>query len=161
MAPNIIIGKLWEGLWSPGIYVISTTSSIVTNKANNTEHLLIGIEPNALIAKQRYPNLDVLGAKAIREVQQKDRTGAEYGFALAVPPQDDAPGLGLFQSKNWVENPNDLFVIGMAASRLLGWCVNNPDVYVRMEFPGDVRMRKQVLTLLSVLPPQVTVCRPD
>ena len=163
MTPIYRQADLWAGLWSPGIYVIHGTGTIVST--HDTDHLLMCplMGPPAM---ELFPDLDQLAAEAVKQAKENSKVGADYGFVLAVEPEDDQPGIGIFQTSSWYQNDNELFIIGKASSMLYEWCLSNPDVYVRMQFPIHADTLaveptsidpKKVLPLLDILPPTVTI----
>ncbi|MCP4539460.1 MAG: hypothetical protein GY832_20170 [Chloroflexi bacterium] len=152
--PKIVPHDLWESPGLPGMWVVTTNSYIKHNGA-----LVMG-RGAARQAMDKLPNIEYLSGAAVERISGRDFAKA-YGFLVVVPPTDTAVGFGVFQVKWHWKDPANLGLIQMSVSALAEYADINPDVSIRMNYPGigNGRLkRSEVGPLLTPLPENVTIC---
>jgi len=62
----------------------------------------------------------------------------QYGFLVVRPPRPESErfGFGIFQVKNHWEEDADLDIISTSVESLHWWAICNPDVTIRINYPG-------------------------
>lgn len=149
----VIKDKLWKHPGNPGMIVVDSHASI---QQDGRLFMGYGVAQEAI---KRIPNIEF---QCGREVITHAVDGV-YGFLLIRPPrpQEKIIGFGLFQTRvNWEEGA-DPEIIKYSMECLLRFVDEQPDLKIRMNFPGlpttDPGV-EEVAPLLIPLPSTVTVC---
>ncbi len=152
--PKFAKEDLWKSPGLPGMIVVTTNAFIKRNGA-----LVMG-RGAALQATQQITNIEFEAGREVERVCGRSMSKA-YGFLIVRPPTDDKVGFGLFQVKWHWSNPANLGLIQMAVEKLAEFADLNPDVSIRMNYPGignGKLKRSEVEPLLVSLPDNVTIC---
>lgn len=145
-----------EDLWNPeAVYDLLV---VTTNGYVKKDGRLVMGRGAALEAKDRYPGFDLNCGKAILSIhltKQESEPIYYYGF---LPVYKD---LGIFQVKaRWDEQAKE-GIIKMSTYMLLAFLEINPDMTIRMNYPGigfGGLAKNIVYPIISVLPKNVTIC---
>lgn len=149
----VIKDALWKNPGNPGMIVISSHATV-----GEDGQLYMGYGEGAEAAR-RIPGIEQECGVLLAE---RSENGL-YGFLPVRPsrPQEKLIGFGLFQTRlAWNESP-DLDIISYSMGCLRDYLQSNPDIRVRMNFPGvgtDGLDPEIVTPVLIPLPENVTVC---
>lgn len=152
---RVIRDELWRHPGMPGMIVVTTNSTL-----RHHEGSLVMGRGAALEAVMRIPRIDVECGRAIAAfafVYGHDK----YGFLPVRIPTSEKVGFGIFQVKHFWGDPADLSLIEHAVLILVGYANMNPDINIRMNYPGignGKLQRAEVEPLLAPLPDNVTIC---
>lgn len=146
--PIIKRQQLWTRVPLPVVYAVTTNA-----ETNRHGEIVMG-RGAAKQAKDRIPGI-------AREVALKVVGRRSYYWVVVREPSDVKAGFGVFQVKFHWAKPASLGLIDGSVRALCEWCAQNPDVAVRMNYPGIGNGgldRADVEPLLAPLPDSVTVC---
>ena len=155
--PTFKIGDMWSAYDAAALFVITTNATIKRNGA-----LVMG-RGIARQARNRFPGLDTALGKQILNVCGNPSTllrSSQGQYGLLVSPRWPEARLGAFQVKQHYSHVASLELIQRSTTALCAWCTEHPAVMVAVNFPGigNGRLRrKDVLSIVSQLPDQVTI----
>jgi hypothetical protein len=149
----IIEGDLWKHPGHPGMIVVTTGTTI-----DSQGQLVMEAGP-AREAAERIPGIQRQCAQAILELSSQDF----FGFIPVRPsrPQDNLLGFGIFQSRREAGQPADPDLIETSLSDLRRFAASNPNVKLRMNYPGigdEGLPVEAVAPLITSVPRNLTIC---
>lgn len=144
--------NLWKMKAGPTMYVVTTNSTVTSSG------LLVMGRGAAKQAQTRVRNVRRLAGTAVREAPNPK----QYGFLeILSPKRHNKAGFGIFQVKEHFKDKASIKLIAHAVKCLRIYALQNPEVAIRMNFPGigyGRLSREEVEPLLQGLPPNVTIC---
>jgi hypothetical protein len=148
----VVQDELWKNPGNPGMIVISSHASL---QENGRLFMSYG---EALEAVKRIPEIEALCGRAVSD----HAVEGVYGFLAVKPPRpkERKIGFGLFQTcVHWNEG-SDLQILQYSMDCLRQYLENQPEIKVRMNFPGisDGLSVDEVSKVLVPLPPTITIC---
>lgn len=148
---KIVEEDLWKSPGHPGLIAVTTCSDIERGK------LIMGAGA-AYQATERIHGIREECAIAIMKASRKP-----YGFLVVRPPkpEESKTGFGIFQTKEWYAKMSNEYLIEASAKYLAEYANANPDVNIRLNYPGigyGTLTKAEVEPLLVNLPDNVTVC---
>jgi hypothetical protein len=148
----VIEDVLWKNPGNPGMIVVTSHASL-----SQDGKLFLGYG-EAREAVRRIPQIELECAKMVQKFAQ----GGVYGFAPIRPSRPDLHlvGFGLFQTHYAWNEAASLDLIQYSMEGLREFAGENPDLRIRMNFPGlDAGLSAdQVAPILLPLPETVTIC---
>jgi hypothetical protein len=148
----IVEADLWKHPGIPGMIVVTSSATI---EEDGRLYMQYGECQEAI---RRIPGIDVQCGQKI----QKVAPDGLYGFLPVRPsrPKDGIVGFGLFQTRRFWNEPDDLELIQRSMQNLRYYLEKHPKLHVRMNYPGiesgmDV---ENISRLLQPVPSSVTLC---
>jgi hypothetical protein len=149
----VVEDSLWKNPGNPGMIVVTSHANVLEDG-----RLFMEYDP-AREAIRRIPDIDL---QCGQQVLSSNINGV-YGFLPVRPsiPEKRLVGFGLFQTQmNWDESP-DPELIRFSMDCLREYADTNPEVKIRMNFPGSKNNslnQGAIARLLLPLPANLTVC---